>query len=145
MKHFHTKGKPPKALPPMKFVSSDGYEITEGRNNAQNDRLTCKESKKTDVWLHIKDLTGCHVIISCGGDGRQGSEEMPPERTIEEAAIIAAYYSKAKNSSRADVDYTFVKYVKKPSGSKPGMVIFTHNYTITVKPDEDTVEALRKG
>ena len=144
MKHFHTKGKPPKALPPMKFVSSDGYEITVGRNNAQNDRLTCKESKKTDVWLHIKDLTGCHVIISCGGDGRQGSEEMPPERTIEEAAIIAAYYSKAKNSSRADVDYTFVKYVKKPSGSKPGMVIFTHNYTITVKPDEDTVEALRK-
>ena len=139
------KGKPPKALPPMKFRSSDGYDIRVGRNNAQNDRLTCKESKKTDVWLHAKDITGCHVIISCPDKGEAAKftpDELPPDRTIEEAAIIAAYYSKAKTSSRADIDYTFVKFVKKPVGSKPGMVIFTHNYTITVKPDEELVKSL---
>lgn len=139
------KGKPPKALPPMKFRSSEGYDIRVGRNNAQNDRLTCKEAKKTDVWLHAKDITGCHVIISCperSEAARFTPDELPPDRTIEEAAMIAAYYSKAKTSSRADVDYTFVKFVKKPAGSKPGMVIFTHNYTITVKPDEEAVLAL---
>ena len=139
------KGKPPKALPPMKFRSSEGYEIRVGRNNAQNDRLTCKEAKKTDVWLHAKDITGCHVIISCPDTpdaAKFTPDELPPDRTIEEAAIIAAYYSKAKTSSRADVDYTFVKFVKKPAGSKPGMVIFTHNYTITVKPDEELVQSL---
>lgn len=139
------KGKPPKALPPMKFKSSEGYDIRVGRNNAQNDRLTCKDSKKTDVWLHAKDITGCHVIISCPDRGEAAKftpDELPPDRTIEEAAMIAAYYSKAKNSSRCDVDYTFVKFVKKPAGSKPGMVIFTHNYTITVKPDEEIVQGL---
>ena len=139
------KGKPPKALPPMKFTSSDGYEIRVGRNNAQNDRLTCKESKKTDVWLHAKEITGCHVVISCPDRGEAAKftpDELPPDRTIEEAAVIAAYYSKAKTSSRADVDYTFIKFVKKPAGSKPGMVIFTHNYTITVKPDEELVMSL---
>lgn len=139
------KGKPPKALPPMRFRSSEGYEIRVGRNNAQNDRLTCKEAKKTDVWLHAKDITGCHVIISCPDTEAAASfspEELPPDRTIEEAAVIAAYYSKAKDSSRADVDYTFVKFVKKPAGSKPGMVIFTHNYTVTVKPDEELVQSL---
>ncbi|MGN0594433.1 MAG: NFACT family protein [Hominimerdicola sp.] len=130
------KGKPPKALPPMKFKSSDGYDIRVGRNNKQNDRLTCKESEKTDLWLHTKDITGSHVIVSCGGD-------FPPDRTIEEAAIIAAYFSKGRNSSRVQVDYTHIKNVKKPNGSKPGMVIFINNYTITVKPDEDLVEKLR--
>lgn len=130
------KGKPPKALPPMRYISSDGYEIRVGRNNKQNDKLTCKESEKTDLWLHTKEITGCHVVVSCNG-------EFPPDRTIEEAAIIAAYNSKARTSSRVDVDYTFIKNVKKPNGSKPGMVIFTNNYTITVKPDEDLVEKLR--
>ena len=139
------KGKPPKALPPMKFRSSEGYDIRVGRNNFQNDRLTCKEARKTDVWLHTKDITGSHVIISCP-EPPEGAkftpDELPPDRTIEEAAMIAAYNSKGRNSSRVDVDYTFVKFVKKPAGSKPGMVIFTHNYTITVKPDEDIVKSL---
>lgn len=141
VKKSRQKGKPPKSLPPMRFTSSDGYEIRVGRNNSQNDRLTCKESHKNDIWLHVKDITGCHVIISCGKDHE--GDEMPPDKTIEEAAVIAAYYSKAKNSSRADVDYTFIKYVKKPAGAKPGMVIFTSNYTVTVKPDEELVEKLR--
>ena len=115
------------------------------RTDSQNDRLTCKEARKTDVWLHTKDITGSHVIISCP-EPPEGAkftpDELPPDRTIEEAAMIAAYNSKGRNSSRVDVDYTFVKFVKKPAGSKPGMVIFTHNYTITVKPDEDIVKSL---
>ncbi|MBR1862994.1 MAG: NFACT family protein [Ruminococcus sp.] len=144
VKRGRNKGKPPKSLPPMRFVSSEGYEIRVGRNNSQNDRLTCREAKKTDLWLHVKDITGCHVIIDCKRDtGGYTAEDLPPDRTIEEAAVIAAYYSRARNSSRADVDYTFIKNVKKPAGAKPGMVIFNSNYTITVKPDEDLVESLR--
>jgi predicted ribosome quality control (RQC) complex YloA/Tae2 family protein len=127
----------------MKFVSSDGYEIRVGRNNKQNDYLTCKASKKNDLWLHTKDITGCHVVVTCPAT-EEGRCEMPPDRTIEEAAVIAAYHSKGKTSSRVDVDYAFIRNVKKPNGSKPGMVIFTHNYTITVKPDEELVERLKK-
>lgn len=136
VKRSKFKGKPPKALPPIKYRSSDGYEIRVGRNNKQNDRLTCKKAEKTDLWLHVKDITGSHVIVTCDG-------EMPPDRTIEEAAIIAACNSKGRNSSRVDVDYTFIRNVKKPNGSKPGMVIFTNNYTITVKPDTELEEKLR--
>ena len=136
VKRSKFKGKPPKALPPIRYRSSDGYDIRVGRNNKQNDRLTCKEAEKTDLWLHVKDITGSHVIVTCDG-------EMPPDRTIEEAAIIAACNSKGRNSSRVDVDYTFIRNVKKPNGSKPGMVIFTNNYTITVKPDTELEEKLR--
>ena len=136
VKRSKFKGKPPKALPPIRYRSSDGYEIRVGRNNKQNDRLTCKEAEKTDLWLHVKDITGSHVIVTCDG-------EMPPDRTIEEAAIIAACNSKGRNSSRVDVDYTFIRNVKKPNGSKPGMVIFTNTYTITVKPDTELEEKLR--
>lgn len=136
VKRSKFKGKPPKALPPIRYRSSDGYEIRVGRNNKQNDRLTCKETEKTDLWLHVKDITGSHVIVTCDG-------EMPPDRTIEEAAIIAACNSKGRNSSRVDVDYTFIRNVKKPNGSKPGMVILTNNYTITVKPDTELEEKLR--
>ena len=127
------KGKPPKSLPPMRFLSSDGYEIRVGRNNIQNDKLTCREAAKSDVWLHTKDITGSHVIITCPRP-EDGELVMPPDRTIEEAAALAAYFSRGRESSRVDVDYTFVKYVKKPAGAKPGMVIFTSNYTITVEP-----------
>ena len=136
VKRSKFKGKPPKALPPIRYRSSDGYEIRVGRNNKQNDRLTCMVAEKTDLWLHVKDITGSHVIVTCDG-------EMPPDRTIEEAAIIAACNSKGRNSSRVDVDYTFIRNVKKPNGSKPGMVIFTNNYTITVKPDTELEEKLR--
>lgn len=130
------KGKPPKGLPPIKFISSDGFEIKVGRNNKQNDKLTCKESEKTDIWFHTKNITGSHTVISCHG-------EQPPEKTIFEAAVIAAYHSKAKNSSQVPVDYTLIKNVKKPAGSKPGMVIFTNNKTLFVTPDEDLIEKLK--
>ena len=130
------KGKPPKALPPIMFMSSDGFEIRVGRNNKQNDKLTCKDSEKTDIWLHTKNITGSHTVISCHG-------EQPPEMTILEAAIIAAYHSKSRNSSQVPVDYTLIKNVKKPAGAKPGMVIFTDNKTLYVTPDEELVERLK--
>lgn len=130
------KGKPPKAMPPMKFISSNGYEILVGRNNKQNDKLTCKTADKTDIWLHTKEITGSHTIIRCNG-------ENPPESTILEAAIIAAYHSKGRNSSQVPVDFTLIKNVKKPTGAKPGMVIFTSNQTLYVTPDEELVEKLK--
>lgn len=136
LKFSRVKGKPPKALPPWKFVSSDGFEIRVGRNNKQNDKLTCKESEKSDLWFHAKNITGSHTVICCHG-------EHPPERTIQEAAVIAAYHSKARNSSQVPVDYTLIKNVKKPAGAKPGMVIFTSNKTLYVTPDEDLVQKLK--
>ncbi len=136
LKASKIKGKQPKALPPIKFISSDGFVILVGRNNKQNDKLSLKDSEKTDIWLHTHNITGSHVIIVC-------NNQVPPDKTIEEAAIIAAYHSKSKNGVKVPVDYTKVKFVKKPVGSKPGMVIFTNNTTILVNPSEDVVENLK--
>lgn len=132
------KQKPPKELPPMEFISSDGFKILVGRNNKQNDKLTLKTAEKTDIWLHTKDIPGSHVIICT-----EGNEV--PENTITEAAVLAAYHSKGKNSAQVPVDYVEVRFVKKPAGSKPGMVIFTNNRTLYVKPDEEIVGKFKKG
>lgn len=121
---------------PMRFHSSDGYEILVGRNNRQNDILTLKTAKATDIWLHTKDIAGSHVIIRTNG-------QAPSEKTIFEAAQLAAFHSKGKSGSGVPVDYVAVKFVKKPAGAKPGMVIFTNNKTLYVTPDESTVEKLR--
>ena len=130
------KTKLPKALPPVEYVSSDGYRILVGRNNRQNDSLTLKIADKSDIWLHVQNITGAHVIIEARGQD-------VPKSTIEEAALIAAYNSSARNSSLVPVDYVLVRYVKKPSGAKPGMVIFTNNKTLYVTPDDDAVSSLR--
>lgn len=121
------KGKPPKAHPPLEFKSPEGFAILIGRNNKQNDMLTTKLAEKTDIWLHTKDITGSHVIIRAEG-------KTVPDETIVYAARLAAFHSKAKNSSQVPVDYVPVKLVKKPAGSKPGMVIFTGNRTLYVTP-----------
>ncbi len=121
------KGKPPKSHPPLEFKSHEGFTILVGRNNKQNDMLTTKLAEKSDIWLHTKNITGSHVIIRAGG------QEVPDD-TIVYAARLAAFHSKAKNSSQVPVDYVPVKFVKKPSGSKPGMVIFTNNRTLYVTP-----------
>ena len=121
------KGKPPKFHPPLEFKSPEGFTILVGRNNKQNDMLTTKLAEKTDMWLHTKNITGSHVIIRAAG------QEIPDD-TIIYAARLAAFHSKAKNSSQVPVDYVPVKFVKKPSGSKPGMVIFTNNRTLYVTP-----------
>ncbi len=121
------KGKPPKSKPPIEYTSPDGYKIYVGRNNKQNDKLTTKLAEKSDIWLHTQNITGSHVIISTNGT-------TPPNETILFAARIAAFNSKAKNSSQVPVDYVPIKFVKKPSGAKPGMVIFTNNRTLYVTP-----------
>lgn len=121
---------------PLKFRSSEGFDILVGRNNRQNDQLTLKTAKATDIWLHTQGIAGSHVIIKT--EGRE-----VPEETLFEAAMLAAYHSKGRESSQVPVDYTAVKFVKKPAGAKPGMVIFTNNRTLFVAPDEALCERLK--
>ena len=116
-----------KSLPPsrpMKLEASDGTVILVGKNNLQNDRLTAS-AQPDEVWLHAKDMPGSHVIIV---------GETPSDQTVLEAASLAAYYSKGREGSRVPVDYTLRRYVKKPSGAKPGFVIYTHQKTLYVQP-----------
>lgn len=110
-----------------KQVSSDGFDIFIGRNNRENDELTLRQAKKNDLWFHTKDIPGSHVILMLGG-------REPTQDAIREAAILAAANSKAKDSSQIPVDYTSVRYVSKPQGAKPGMVIYTNQKTIFVTP-----------
>ncbi|TLN00225.1 fibronectin-binding domain-containing protein, partial [bacterium] len=126
-------------LPPLTFNSSEGPTILVGRNNRQNDRLTLRTAGPEDIWLHVKDIPGSHVII------RSDQLAEVTERTLEEAAILAAYYSKARASANVPVDYTFRKHVHKPKGAKPGMVIYENQRTLYVTPDEETVKKLKKS
>lgn len=123
---------PPRTLrtKPTEFYTSGGYRVLVGRNNLQNDRLTFKTAEKGDLWFHVKDLPGSHVILFCGG-------EEPSEADYTEAASAAAYYSKA-TGELVPVDYTRVKNVKKPVGAKPGYVTYKTNYTAFVKPIKPT-------
>ena len=116
---------------PLKYTLSDGTQVLVGRNNIETDWLTMKFASKTDVWMHTKDIPGSHVIVRLD-DGRNVNDL--PAKLIYEAASIAAYHSKAGSGDNVPVDYVPVRYVKKPNGSKPGMVIFTHNQTVYVKP-----------
>ncbi len=120
--------KQQKKSAPLSFISSDGFEILVGRNNKQNDELTIRMAYSTDLWFHTKIIPGSHTIIRT-----QGGKDVP-DRTILEAAQIAAFYSKAQNSSKVPVDYTVVKNVKKPNGAKPGMVIYDRYNTLYVDP-----------
>ena len=130
------KARADKSLPPMKYLSSDGYTILVGRHNRQNDKLTLKDSAKHDIWLHTHDITSSHTVIVTNG-------ETPPDTTILEAARLAAYHSKGRQSAQVPVDYTLIRYVKKPAGAKPGMVIFTNQHTVYVRPDEQEAQRLR--
>lgn len=137
MRSRRVKDKKPEKLPPLEYTSDDGFKILCGRNNIQNDKLTLKESHKNDIWLHTQKIHGSHVIIVTGG-------KEVPERTIEQAAVIAAYNSKARESGVVAVDYTEVRNVKKPIGVAPGKVIYEHYKTAYVRPDYDCVERLSK-
>lgn len=130
------KGRTDKIQPPMKFITSDGFTVYCGRNNKQNDKLTLKDSRNYDMWLHTQKIPGSHVVIVA--DGRT-----IPDKSIEEAAIIAAFYSRGRDSAQVPVDYTLIRNVKKPRGAKPGMVIFVDYKTAYVTPDENLVNALR--
>lgn len=130
------QGKKKKAKPsPIKYILSDGTEVFVGRNNIENDYLTLKFASKQDVWMHTKDIPGSHVIVKMA-HGRT-VDDLTAE-IVYEAAAIAAYHSKASSSANVPVDYVPVRYVKKPNGAKPGMVIFTHNLTVFVNPRGQT-------
>ncbi len=116
---------------PLTYYLQNGQKILVGKNNKENDYLTFKMSNRNDIWLHTKDIPGSHVLIPL--EPGLTIEDID-EKTIHEAAAIAAYYSKAGSSSNVPVDYVQIKYVKKPNGAKPGMVIFTNNRTIYVSP-----------
>ncbi len=118
--------KPPKSAGPLRFVSSTGFEILVGRTNAQNDELTLKTARRTDIWLHTKSVHGSHVIIRT--DGKEVDAD-----TIIEAAELAVYYSQARDGGKTEVDYTQVRNVKKPSGALPGMVIYTDYKSVNVE------------
>ena len=110
---------------PLKF-EVDGYVVLVGKNNRQNDYLTTKLANKDDIWLHVKDFQGSHVIL-------RTDNKVPSQETINKCASLAKKYSKVNDSANIAVDYTLVKNVKKPSGSKPGMVIYTNNKSVIVK------------
>ncbi len=128
--------KPPKPMQPFHFVSSDGLDIFVGRNNKQNDQLTLKFAEKSDIWLHTQQVHSAHVILVTNGTA-------PPDRSVEEAAMLAAYHSKGRDSAQVRVDYCMAKFVKKPAGARPGMVIYTNYQTAFVTPDAALCEKLR--
>ena len=113
---------------PLKYQLSDGFVAYVGRNNTQNDELTLRMSRPNDLWFHTKFIHGSHTVIKTNG-------QTPSDDVIVEAAKICAYYSKARNSANVPVDYTIIKNVKKPSGAKPGMVIYDNYNTVNVKPE----------
>lgn len=121
---------------PRHYISSDGYDIYIGKNNKQNDYLTLKFASKDDIWLHTKDIPGSHVIIKTKG-------EEVPETTLDEAALLAAYYSKGKMSSNVPVDYTERKNVRKPNGAKLGMVIYDNNNTLYITPRVSEINKIK--
>ena len=124
-----------RASKPREFRSSAGLRILVGRNNRQNDRLTTKDADKRDTWLHTQKIHGSHVILCTGG-------AEPDEQSLMEAASLAAYFSQAQGSTKVPVDYTPVKFVKKPAGAKPGMVVYTTYQTMLADPDEELVKRL---
>ncbi|WP_435163601.1 Rqc2 family fibronectin-binding protein [Paenibacillus glycanilyticus] len=115
------------------YTSSEGVSIYVGKNNTQNEYLTNRLASPSDVWLHTKDIPGSHVVIRGGDFG---------DATLEEAAMLSGYYSQARESSLIPVDYTFIRHVRKPSGSKPGFVIYDHQKTLFITPDEQRIKAM---
>ncbi|MCP8970194.1 Rqc2 family fibronectin-binding protein [Ectobacillus ponti] len=137
--YLRSRGKAQKKQKPVKpvpdrYVSTAGIEILVGKNNKQNDYVTNKLARRDEIWLHTKDIPGSHVVIR--------SME-PDEQTLQEAAVLAAYFSKAKQSSSVPVDYTKIRHVKKPSGAKLGFVTYDNQQTLYVTPDEDLVLQLK--
>lgn len=128
---------PPESSLPRKYISSAGWEILVGRNNRQNDMLTLKMSDRHDLWFHTKNIPGAHVILRL--DKKFKSIHEVPDKTIEEAAGLAAYFSKARQSDKVPVDYTFRYNVKKPGGAKPGMVIYDSYWTVMASPREQSL------
>ncbi|NLZ35875.1 MAG: fibronectin-binding domain-containing protein [Clostridiales bacterium] len=130
-----TKPQKPK---PMLFETTGGYEVLIGKNNAQNDYITTRLAEPDDIWFHVKNSPGSHVVIRTGGD-------TPPDEDLTECAVLAAYFSKEREGENVEVDYTEIRYVKKPNGSKPGYVTYKRNKTAIVTPDAELAKRLRKN
>ena len=124
------------ASKPFHYICSDGFHMYVGKNNLQNDELTFKFAIGNDWWFHAKGMAGSHVIVKTNG------EELP-DRTFEEAGRLAAYYSKARELSKAEIDYTEKKNVKKPNGGKPGFVVYYTNYSLIIEPDITGIEEVK--
>ena len=131
------KQKPVPMMEPERYQTSDGFLVLSGRNNKQNDKLTLKQAKNNDLWFHTKNIPGSHTVIITEG-------KEPSDLAIREAAMIAAYNSRARNSSGVPVDYTQIRNVSKPQGAKPGMVIYVNNKTVYVTPEEKLIEQLKE-
>ena len=125
-------------LKPLRFISTEGFPIYVGRNNKQNEQLSLKSAHKNDIWLHVQKFHGAHVIIACEGAA-------VADDTITEAAMLAAWFSEAKESVNVPVDVTPVRFLRKPKGGKPGMVIYDRYRTVFVSPEEGLAERLKEG
>ena len=136
MRVQNKKKQKPQVSQPEKFYATDGTLIEVGKNNLQNERLSMKTAAKSDIWLHTKDIPGSHVIIH---------DANPSDDTLLEGAMLAAYFSKARDSANVPVDYLPVRRLRKPNGSKPGFVIFEGQTTMAVTPDFALVQRLRQN
>ena len=125
-----------KAQAPLRFVTDDGLEILVGRSNLQNDELTTRQARRTDLWLHTQKIHGSHVLLRCEG-------QEPSPASLEQAASLAAYFSQGRGAGKIPVDYTMVKNVRKPAGALPGKVIYTEYKTLMVQSDEELVKRLK--
>lgn len=121
---------------PDSFLSMDGFLIRVGRNNLQNDKLTLRQSEKQDLWLHVKDQPGSHVVV------RRENQNDIPQTTIEEAALLAAYFSRGRDSANVAVDITEIRHVWKPNGARPGLALYDHQRTLFVTPERSLVEPI---
>lgn len=129
VKRKNTGGKKVKVTSrPYHYISSDGYDIYVGKNNFQNDELSFKFASGNDWWFHAKGQPGSHVIV------KSKNEELP-DRTFEEAGKLAAYYSKGRQAPKVEIDYTQKKNLRKPTGGKPGFVVYYTNYSLLIEPD----------
>lgn len=126
-----------KAQAPLRFVTDDGFEVLAGRSNIQNDQLTTKLCRRTDYWFHTQKVHGSHVILRC-------SDREPTPLAISQAAAIAAYYSQGRDGGKIAVDYTMLRFVRKPSGALPGKVIYTDYKTVMTQADEEMVKRLSR-
>ncbi|MBO4913019.1 MAG: DUF814 domain-containing protein, partial [Butyrivibrio sp.] len=120
---------------PFHYLSSDGFDIYVGKNNIQNDELTFKTANGGDWWFHAKKIPGSHVVLITKG-------KEVPDRAFEEAAALAAYYSKGKAQEKVEIDYLKRKDVKKPNGSKPGFVVYYTNYSLSIAPDISSLKLI---
>lgn len=118
---------------PFHYISSDGFDMYVGKNNFQNDELTFKFANGNDWWFHAKKMPGSHVIVRTGG------KELP-DRTFEEAASLAAYYSKGRDQDKVEIDYVIKKEVKKPASAKPGFVVYYTNYSMMASTDISAIK-----